>query len=272
MKFKRNFVSLFLALSLLGTSIATVSAANIAEEVTYPIDLKIKPGDANKDYIVNVADVTCIQKHISQIENISDSQLKAADFDGNGLIDITDATEIQKMLANIDYQSIVKPDNSYQNVRYEYVKEAVFTNPIDTKLLERDFDYFDGRKLDVDGWYLIKSADEYYDLFGYYRPYFDDNFFEENALLMSTFYIPEGEDSILDGRTISAVSRDGSTLYVEATYYFPERSLAWFDPKDKNISLYYQVNKEDIEDVNEIKVMSKYVYDEFWFEKLYTRN
>ena len=55
-------------------------------------------GDANGDGIVNISDVTAIQRHLAELEYLNGDRLKAADVNGGGL-DISDATEIQMYLA-----------------------------------------------------------------------------------------------------------------------------------------------------------------------------
>ena len=57
-------------------------------------------GDANRDGIVNVKDVTAIQRFLSQMQP-GEFNEKAADLDGSG-IDISDATNIQRYLAEFD--------------------------------------------------------------------------------------------------------------------------------------------------------------------------
>lgn len=60
-------------------------------------------GDANGDGFVTINDVTALQRHLANLELLSENNLTAADIDGNGL-DITDATNIQRYLA--EYENV----------------------------------------------------------------------------------------------------------------------------------------------------------------------
>lgn len=59
-------------------------------------------GDTNMDGIVNIRDVTAIQRHIAELEIFSDGQLVVADTNGDGEVDISDATHLQMYLAEFD--------------------------------------------------------------------------------------------------------------------------------------------------------------------------
>ena len=60
-------------------------------------------GDANGDGFVTIYDVTALQRHLVNLELLSENNLTAADIDVNGL-DITDATNIQRYLA--EYENV----------------------------------------------------------------------------------------------------------------------------------------------------------------------
>lgn len=57
-------------------------------------------GDADDDAIVNITDVTCVQKHIAKVD--TDIFTKSADANSDGKLDIKDATLIQKHTASFD--------------------------------------------------------------------------------------------------------------------------------------------------------------------------
>ena len=59
-------------------------------------------GDTNLDGIINIRDVTAIQRHIAEIELFTEEQLSLADTNGDGVVDINDATHLQKYLAEFD--------------------------------------------------------------------------------------------------------------------------------------------------------------------------
>lgn len=52
-------------------------------------------GDTNGDKLINIKDVTRIQKHLVNLLVMEDKYIKAADCDGNGTLSIKDATTIQ---------------------------------------------------------------------------------------------------------------------------------------------------------------------------------
>lgn len=58
-------------------------------------------GDADGNGYVSISDVTAIQRHLAQFEDLSKVDLLAADVDGNGL-DISDATKLQRYIAEFD--------------------------------------------------------------------------------------------------------------------------------------------------------------------------
>ena len=59
-------------------------------------------GDANRDRVIDVRDVTAVQRHLSDFEPIPEAYLTPADFDGDGAVTIADATAIQMFLAEFD--------------------------------------------------------------------------------------------------------------------------------------------------------------------------
>lgn len=59
-------------------------------------------GDANRDGIVSISDVTAIQQYIAGIIDDSELDFSAADVDGDGVLTIYDATYIQRFIARLD--------------------------------------------------------------------------------------------------------------------------------------------------------------------------
>ena len=59
-------------------------------------------GDTNLDGNININDVTAIQRHLAEIELLTEVQLDLADTNGDGEINISDATHLQKYLAGFD--------------------------------------------------------------------------------------------------------------------------------------------------------------------------
>ncbi len=65
--------------------------------------LNHKLGDVNMDGVVNIKDVTEIQKYLASLAELSEEQVLLADFDQSGVVNIKDATAIQKMLAGLSW-------------------------------------------------------------------------------------------------------------------------------------------------------------------------
>ncbi len=63
-----------------------------------------KTGDANLDGVVDVRDVTAIQRHIAEFELLTDDGLLAADVNGDGELTVEDVTLLQRYLAEFDVQ------------------------------------------------------------------------------------------------------------------------------------------------------------------------
>lgn len=94
-KFKIKSMSVLLALALTMTAfIANTITVSAAEET------KIVLGDVNNDDIINMDDVTDIQRYVAGLIDFTDNQLKAANvYDKDDAITINDVTELQRYLA-----------------------------------------------------------------------------------------------------------------------------------------------------------------------------
>ena len=68
---------------------------------TVSSSFKLKIGDVNFDSLIDIVDATEIQKHIVNINELSDEQLAVADVNGDGNINVIDATQIQKYIVNL---------------------------------------------------------------------------------------------------------------------------------------------------------------------------
>ena len=67
-----------------------------------PIPRLYHIGDANLDGRVDIRDVTAIQRHLAEVEPLSEQGLAVADTNGDGVVDIDDATWLQMVLAEFD--------------------------------------------------------------------------------------------------------------------------------------------------------------------------
>ena len=86
----KKIISIFVIIAL-ALSPAAVSATVQAVEFVL--------GDVNGDGIVSISDVTAIQRHLAQLEQIPEEKLNAAMVNDGKTLTITDATTIQKKLA-----------------------------------------------------------------------------------------------------------------------------------------------------------------------------
>ena len=66
------------------------------------INTSYEVGDVNLDGMVNIRDVTQIQRHLAQLELFNDEQLALADANGDGRMTIDDVTLLQMYLAEFD--------------------------------------------------------------------------------------------------------------------------------------------------------------------------
>lgn len=96
-KFKIKSMSVLLALTLTTTAFITNTVTASAAEET---ETKIILGDVNNDDIINMDDVTDIQRYVAGLIDFTDNQLKAANvYDKDDTITINDVTELQRYLA-----------------------------------------------------------------------------------------------------------------------------------------------------------------------------
>lgn len=106
-------------------------------------------GDVNGDGIVSISDVTAIQRHLAQLEQISDERLKVAMVYNGKMLTIIDATTIQKKLAEmIDHFPVEEQTDEMKmiinstpvtvewenNDSVSALKEAVKANPITVQM------------------------------------------------------------------------------------------------------------------------------------------
>ena len=73
-----------------------------SHNIPYVLLDEVKLGDANGDDNITINDVTAIQRHLAQLEQIEGIYLYAADANQDGTLDISDATSLQMYLAKYD--------------------------------------------------------------------------------------------------------------------------------------------------------------------------
>ena len=56
-------------------------------------------GDVNRDFTLNVVDVTAIQKSVAELTTLDDFEQQLADMNNDGACDVTDATMLQLLIS-----------------------------------------------------------------------------------------------------------------------------------------------------------------------------
>lgn len=59
-------------------------------------------GDANNDGVINISDVTAIQRHVAEMQQLDGIRFTAADVNQDGKVEIADATAMQMYFAEYD--------------------------------------------------------------------------------------------------------------------------------------------------------------------------
>ena len=65
---------------------------------TFEVDVFDK-GDVNRDFTLNVVDVTAIQKSVAELTTLDDFEQQLADMNKDGACDVTDATMLQLLIS-----------------------------------------------------------------------------------------------------------------------------------------------------------------------------
>lgn len=130
---KNKTISVILTVALLTSGVAMYNTSVSAAET----NTKKVLGDVNNDNVINVNDVTGIQKFIADMTDLTDNQRFVADTNGDNQLTILDATELQKYVADYtavnnnigktwhddEYETITIPGETTDKpkLRYDYV-------------------------------------------------------------------------------------------------------------------------------------------------------
>lgn len=73
----------------------------VADETVYTLKVKYAPvkGDLNGNGMLDIKDVTALQRYLADFEQLTEEQLKLADMDGDGEPNVHDVTAMQRILA-----------------------------------------------------------------------------------------------------------------------------------------------------------------------------
>lgn len=208
-------------------------------------------GDVNADGEINIDDVTEISKYLADITDFSDEQCILADYNGDGDIDIDDAIDIQKTIASLDYK--------YSHELYEVAKADFSSDEL--KSVEFKVDKCVRPYVNISGDYLyngacydhlrtvFKTYDEYSRFFKATFEEYNDEFFEENAIIfMYDFYTSGSIKDVLDN-----VYVNDNVLYLECTHIEPGEGEYYTD--DLGIwNQFIVVDKSDVENIDSICV------------------
>lgn len=216
-------------------------------------------GDVYADGSITVVDATEISKHLAELSTLTDEQLTKADFNGDGKVNIADSTDIQKMIANLDYK--------YTHELYE-VEYASFSSDGLTEVpFTVDKDIHAGLYQDTAGDYyyynkeikmnnLFKTYDEYSRFFDATFDEYNEEFFEENALIfLSRFYVVMSIYITLDNVYVK-----DNVLYLNITQW---ESTDWMLEANAQWNQFIVVDKEEIASVDKICVNTNYEYYSF---------
>lgn len=216
-------------------------------------------GDVNSDGIISVDDTTEIQKYLAKITELSQNEINISDYNGDGIVNILDVTDIQKMLASLDYK--------YAHELYE-VENSDFSSEELTSLdfkvdkcirpyfdISHDYLYSDTCKAHLRT--IFKTYDEYSRFFKATFDEYDEEFFEENALIF--MYDRYNSGSIKDN--LDNVYVKEKVLYLELTHTEPAEG----EPVTDDLGYWNQfivVDKAIVENIDKIciKTNSDYFY------------
>lgn len=66
-----------------------------------PVFKEYQKGDVNLDGKINIKDATYLQRYKAELAVFYEAQLKLADFDGNSVVNVADVTAMQRKLAGV---------------------------------------------------------------------------------------------------------------------------------------------------------------------------
>ena len=213
-------------------------------------------GDVYTDGNVTIADATEISKYLAELTVFSDEQLVMADYNGDESIDIKDATDIQKMIADLNYKYTHELyEVEYSDFTTEDLTAVPFTvdKNANAPFYSESLDYYyikDYSNLET----LFKTYDEYSRFFNATFEEYNEEFFEENALLFLYAY----EQTVADYFTLDNVYVKDNILYLEITSWIsdaeevPDMFAYW--------NQFVSVDKADVENVEKICVKTTTSY------------
>lgn len=97
----KRVLSFVVLISMLFSLSAFKAFAETDDETEIMPGIIYSHGDVNRDKKINIKDVTCIQKYLAKLCELSNNQIYSGDVDGRAGLNIKDATHLQKWLAHM---------------------------------------------------------------------------------------------------------------------------------------------------------------------------
>lgn len=213
-------------------------------------------GDVNSDNKLNIKDATALQKYCANLGSVDKF---AADFNGDFKINVRDATDIQKKLAGLKYtcrRGAYPVTDNYISFGEGKLIEATtdYAGPFSNSELALIMNNDSGvRKYNT----VFNSTEEFEAFFGKTLDRYDEEFFEENALV----YLYRWYNSSLFMWTPDSLEFSDGILHVLCNYNVPDNNSE-LQMAFSNNNLFYEVSKADIEGLKGIWVTENtVVYD-----------
>ncbi|MBQ8057275.1 MAG: dockerin type I repeat-containing protein [Ruminococcus sp.] len=199
------------------------------------LELGYAVGDVDEDGRISIIDVTNIQLYLAMEKEIEDTYKQyfdtLTDFDGDSKITIMDATSIQLRLANIYDEPVVNEemvfsDYSQRLASMPYNAVAMF---FDEEYSEKQLGHsvYKAEKFGNENTIvIIKSNEQYRELFKEDAPIFEDDFFENKCIIASLVRTHGMKGSA----TVAGVAKSGDTLYVQVLVFTPSGNLEPISP------------------------------------------
>ena len=208
------------------------------------------PGDVDNNRKITVEDVTYLQKVLTKLIANDEINNYMADFNGDGKININDATNIQRMLLNMDYDCFIKPDYGYLETVYDENPQSDCEIPAE-RIMENMWKGLTETDLPYDNYdttYLVTSKNQFFAVTNHYSPSFDDEFFEENALIIRF----KEEWCFEYFNSITKIEYENNTLYVTTKREFIGDDPNSVSPVNPTWNIIYSIKKSDIEGIEKL--------------------
>ena len=251
------------------------------EEVCYELGLGQPVGDADFDDKLTIMDATYIQNVIAGLcefnikDNIEGYPLDGDDLDyisdmnHDGVRNIMDATAIQLRLASMDYLStdlVIENYNEEDHPRGLYTFYGDYS--VDYEPLANETGLYDKSEMNHNNdkfVALIRSQEQYFEIFGVYNERYDDEFFSTQAIIAAVTQVYD----VNSYAEIADIGVDGGILYVSLKEY-TEGSLSDTPTALPTAPLYFSlvaVDKELVKYVDTIEYKKLWNDGVVWSDK-----